>query len=59
MPTDDVGADMDRIRAFFADKTGIKPELATPPRLREEDGPTRGCGAGGGSRTRTPKAHGT
>ena len=36
MPTDDVRADMDRIRAFFADKTGIKPELATLPRLREE-----------------------
>jgi 1-acyl-sn-glycerol-3-phosphate acyltransferase len=34
--TGDVGADMDRIRAFFADKTGIKPEGATPPRLREE-----------------------
>ena len=29
-------ADIDRIRAFYADKTGIKPELATPPRLREE-----------------------
>jgi 1-acyl-sn-glycerol-3-phosphate acyltransferase len=38
MPTDDVGADMDRIRAFYADKTGLKPELATVPRLREEDG---------------------
>jgi 1-acyl-sn-glycerol-3-phosphate acyltransferase len=37
MPTGDVGADMDRIRAFYADKTGIKPEFATPPRLREED----------------------
>ena len=32
----DVVADMDKIRAFFADKTGIKPEGATPPRLREE-----------------------
>src|SRR3954471_3391239 len=37
--TGDVVADMDRIRAFYADKTGIKPELATPPRLREEDSP--------------------
>jgi hypothetical protein len=37
MPTDDVRADMDRIRAFYADKTGLKPEMATPPRLREED----------------------
>jgi len=35
-PTDDVRADMDRIREFYADKTGIRPELATPPRLREE-----------------------
>jgi 1-acyl-sn-glycerol-3-phosphate acyltransferase len=35
--TGDVGADMDRIREFFADKTGIRPEGATVPRLREED----------------------
>ena len=35
--TGDVSADMDRIRAFFADKTGIKPEGTTVPRLREED----------------------
>lgn len=33
----DVGADMDRIREFYADKTGIKPEGTTVPRLREED----------------------
>lgn len=33
----DVSADMDRIREFYADKRGIKPEQATPPRLREED----------------------
>jgi 1-acyl-sn-glycerol-3-phosphate acyltransferase len=37
MPTDDVGADMDRIRAFYADKAGLRPELTTVPRLREED----------------------
>lgn len=36
MPSDDVVADMDRIREFYADKRGIKPELATVPRLREE-----------------------
>jgi 1-acyl-sn-glycerol-3-phosphate acyltransferase len=36
-PTGDVGADMDRIRAFFADKSGIRPELATEPRLKEEE----------------------
>ena len=35
-PTGDVRADMDRIRAFYADKRGINPELAGEPRLREE-----------------------
>lgn len=35
-PTGDVGADMDRIREFYADKTGIRPEGTTLPRLREE-----------------------
>ncbi len=35
--TGDVGADMDRIRDFYADKQGIRPELTTVPRLREED----------------------
>jgi len=35
-PSEDVGADMDRIREFYADKTGIRAELATVPRLREE-----------------------
>ena len=35
--TGDVSADMDRIRAFYVDKRGIRPELATVPRLREED----------------------
>jgi 1-acyl-sn-glycerol-3-phosphate acyltransferase len=37
--TGDVRADMDRIREFYADKTGIRPELTTVPRLREEDRP--------------------
>lgn len=32
----DVGADMDIVREFFADKHGIKAQNATPPRLREE-----------------------
>jgi len=36
-PTDDVKADMDLVRAFYADKLGIHPEKATVPRLREED----------------------
>jgi 1-acyl-sn-glycerol-3-phosphate acyltransferase len=35
-PTGDLGADMDRIRAFYADKRGINPALAGEPRLREE-----------------------
>ena len=37
MPTGDVVADMDMVRAFYADKRGIHPELRTEPRLREED----------------------
>ena len=36
-PSEDVGADMDRIREFYADKTGIRPAQATVPRLREEE----------------------
>lgn len=35
-PSDDVVADMDQIRAFYADKHGLKPHLFTPPLLREE-----------------------
>lgn len=34
--TGDVAADMDRIRAFYADKAGARPERRTEPRLREE-----------------------
>jgi 1-acyl-sn-glycerol-3-phosphate acyltransferase len=37
MPTGDVVADMDVVRAFYADKRGINPELRTEPRLRAED----------------------
>jgi len=36
-PTDDVCADMDQIRAFFADKVARHPERAGEIRLREED----------------------
>ncbi|WEK62614.1 MAG: 1-acyl-sn-glycerol-3-phosphate acyltransferase [Candidatus Microbacterium colombiense] len=32
----DVAADMDRIREFYADKSGLRPERRTVPRLREE-----------------------
>lgn len=38
--TGDVTADMDQFRAFYADKRGINPEDFTPPRLREEQGPS-------------------
>ena len=37
--TGDVAADMDRIRAFYADKAGLRPERRTTPRLREEQAP--------------------
>lgn len=37
-PSGDMRADMDLIRAFYADKTGLRPERFTPPRLREEPG---------------------
>ena len=29
--------DMDRVRAFYADKSGLRPALRTEPRLRDED----------------------
>jgi 1-acyl-sn-glycerol-3-phosphate acyltransferase len=38
-PTGDVAEDMDLVRAFYADKRGIKPENRTEPRLREETPP--------------------
>jgi 1-acyl-sn-glycerol-3-phosphate acyltransferase len=38
-PTGDVAADMDKVRAFYADKRGIHPELRSEPRLREEGTP--------------------
>lgn len=39
VPTGDVVADMDLVRAYYADKRGINPELRTEPRLREERDP--------------------
>lgn len=39
-PTGEVKADMDLIRAFYADKGGVKPEHKTTPRLRDEESPT-------------------
>lgn len=37
--TGDVAADMDRIRAFYADKAGVRPENRVEPRLAEENRP--------------------
>lgn len=34
--TGDVVADMDRVRGFYADKTGVRPEYRTEPRLQDE-----------------------
>ncbi len=42
-PTGDLAADMDLIRAFYADKHGLHPEKRTEPRLRNE-----GSGSSGG-----------
>ncbi|WP_430645709.1 1-acyl-sn-glycerol-3-phosphate acyltransferase [Agromyces sp. GXS1127] len=42
--TGNVATDMDRIRAFYADKAGVRPELRTEPRLRDE---SRDDGAAG------------
>ncbi|WP_431800997.1 1-acyl-sn-glycerol-3-phosphate acyltransferase [Microbacterium sp. bgisy203] len=38
--TGDVSADMDRIRAFYADKAGLRPERRTEPRLANESDAT-------------------
>lgn len=37
--TGEVGADMDRIRSFYADKAGVRPAQRVEPRLREESAP--------------------
>lgn len=39
-PATGVSSVMDQVRAFYADKGGVKPVNKTEPRLREEDGPT-------------------
>lgn len=36
-PTGDIAADMDLIREFYSDKSGIYPENTSLPRLREEE----------------------
>lgn len=45
-PTGDVATDMATVRAFYADKAGLRPERRTEPRLREEDGGPDGAPAG-------------
>ncbi|WP_114854606.1 1-acyl-sn-glycerol-3-phosphate acyltransferase [Brachybacterium sp. YJGR34] len=46
--TGEVAADMDRIRAFYADKAGYTPGKRVEPRLREEDaGPAPEAGPDG------------
>lgn len=35
-PSGDVAADMDMVRAFYADKHGVRPANRTEPRLRDE-----------------------
>lgn len=37
--TGDVSSDMDRIRAFYSDKSGARPEHRVEPRLRDEVSP--------------------
>lgn len=37
--TGDVAADMDRVRAFYADKAGLRPQFRVEPRLRDETSP--------------------
>jgi 1-acyl-sn-glycerol-3-phosphate acyltransferase len=39
-PSDDVSADMDKVREFYADKTGLKPGRFNVPKLREEESVT-------------------
>ncbi len=43
--TGEVASDMDRIRAFYADKAGFTPALRTEPRLSDESGTARGLPA--------------
>ncbi|HEX2573891.1 MAG TPA: lysophospholipid acyltransferase family protein [Polyangia bacterium] len=56
MPTGDVRADMDRIRAFYRDVEGKYPELGDVPRLREEDAPAAQSEAAPAPRTKAQNA---
>lgn len=44
-PSGDIVADMDKVRAFYTGKVGLKPENFGPIRLREEE-PDEGAAAG-------------
>ena len=48
--TGDMSADMSRIRAFYAGKTGVRPAYGGVPRLRGEDGETDAGSDGAGRR---------
>ena len=52
--TGDVAADMDRIRAFYADKSGFHPQHRIEPRLRDEAGLADESRPGDGSATTDP-----
>lgn len=39
--TGDVVKDMDRVRAFYSDKSGVRPEYRTEPRFQDEPGLTK------------------
>lgn len=39
--TGDVVSDMDRVREFYSDKAGVRPEFRTEPRLQNEAGLTK------------------
>lgn len=41
-PTGDLTADMDLIRAFYADKHGLRPKMRREPKLREESHRSKG-----------------
>lgn len=46
-PTGDTKTDMDRIRAFYADKSGLRPDKRVEPRLRDEAAPASDARSGG------------
>ena len=55
----DVGADMDRIRDFYADKTGLRPELTTVAAVAGGGGLSEGHGCRRGDSNPHARRHGT